>query len=142
MPERAADKPDEIERVIREFGLPNLEIVLASYQRFAATVDYRKLLDWSIKNPLDDLLQPLFLKAVVVISRDLELGDAARALAQADEGEWQWGVRHDSPHGSYVDPMMREDVARIAAGTSPNADDGYTNHLVRRRIGPWVEADA
>lgn len=139
MPERrGGQRADEIERVLREVGLSNIETVLDSYRRFAEKVDYRALVDWSIKQPLDDLLQPLFLAAVVTISRDLELGDVGRALAQMDEGEWQWGVRRDGPHGSRVEPMPGEEVARHFAASTVNAEFGYTNTLMRRRIGPWV----
>lgn len=131
---------DAIAQTIAQIGLDNLETILASYQRFAAKVDHRALLDWSIKQPLDDLLQPLFLAALVTVTQDLELGDVGRLLAQIQDGETQWAVRRDGPHGSHIDPMPDEDTARCFAATSVNASLGYSNTLMRRLIGPWTEA--
>lgn len=141
MPRREGGKQaDATEQVIAQIGLDNLETILASYRRFVDRVDYRALTAWQIRDPLDDLLQPLFLAALVTVTQDLELGDVGRLLAQIQGGETQWAVRRDGPHGSHIDPMPDEDTARCFAATSVNASLGYSNTLMRRLIGPWTEA--
>lgn len=142
MPERQGGKQaDAIEQVIAQIGLDNLETILASYRRFVGRVDTGKFMAWQIRDPLDDLLQPLFLAALVTITRDLELGDVGRLLAQMQGGETQWAVRRDGPHGSHIDPMPDEDTARCFAAASVNASLGYSNTLMRRLVGPWTEID-
>lgn len=141
MPSRnGGESADAIEQVIAEVGLANIETVLGSYRKFVEKVDYRRLVDWSVKQPLDDLLQPLFLAALVTISRDLELGEVGRLLAQMEAGEWEWGVRFDGTRGIRYIPMADEDKARAYCRDPehPESDHRYTP--TRRRIGPWVEA--
>lgn len=139
MPSRdGGERVDAIEQVIAEVGLANIETVLGSYRRFVEKVDYRKLVDWSVKQPLDDLLQPLFLAALVTISRELELGDVGRLLVQMESGEWEWAVRVDGPYGSRIRTVSDEADAREDAAAAPSVN-GYTYTPMRRRIGPWVE---
>lgn len=129
---------DAIAQTIAQIGLDNLKTILASYQRFAAKVDHRALLDWSIKQPLDDLLQPLFLAALVTITKDLELGDVGRLLAQMEGGEWEWAVRSEGPHRARIIAMPCEEDAR-KLGAEP-FEGGYSYTVMRRLIGPWIEA--
>lgn len=140
MPERQGGKQaDAIEQVIAQIGLDNLETILASYRRFVDRVDYRALTAWQIRDPLDDLLQPLFLAALVTVTQDLEIGDVGRLLAQMQGGQWEWAVRPEGPHrrGRIV-PMPSEDDARKLAAEP--FEGGCTYTVVRRLIGPWIEA--
>ncbi len=140
MPSRkGGERADAIEQVIAQVGLANIETVLDSYRRFVEKVDYRKLVDWSVRQPLDDLLQPLFLAALVTISRDLDLGGVGRLLAQMEAGEWEWAVRVDGPYGPRIRPVPDEAAAREDAAADPSVN-GYTYTPMRRRIGPWTEA--
>lgn len=144
MPRRDGGKnADAVAEVVAQIGMDNVEAVHEVYRRFAAKVDYRALMDWSIKQPLDDLLMPLFLAAVVTITRELDLGEVGRLLAEslaAADGncEWQWAARVVGPHGTRFDTMPGEEAAReyCAGVDSPR----YTYTVVRRRIGPWTQA--
>lgn len=139
MPERQGRKQaDAIEQVIAQIGLDNLETILASYRRFVDRVDYRALTAWQIRDPLDDLLQPLFLAALVTVTQDLELGDVGRLLAQMQDGEWQWAVRSDGQRGSRIVAMPSEQDARKLA--EEPFEGAFTYTTMRRLIGPWTEA--
>lgn len=141
MPSRkGGERTDAIERVIAEVGLANIETVLDSYRRFAEKVDYRKLMDWSVKQPLDDLLQPLFLAALVTISRDLELSELAEEMKAPGVGEWEWGVRFDATRGTRFIPMADEGEARAYCRDPEHPESDHRYRPVRRRIGAWVEA--
>lgn len=139
MPERQGGKQaDAIEQVIAQIGLDNLETILASYRRFVDRVDTGKLMAWQIRDPLDDLLQPLFLAALVTVTQDLELGDVGRLLAQMQDGETQWAVRSDGPRGSRIVAMPSEQDARKLAAEP--FEGAFTYTVMRRLIGPWTEA--
>ncbi len=141
MAERHGDQQaGEIEQVIAQIGLDNLETVLASYRRFVDRVDTGKLMAWQIRDPLDDLLQPLFLAALVTITQDLELGDVGRMLAQVQAGEWEWAVRSDGPRGPRITPLACERDARQLIEESSGFENGRTYTPMRRLIGPWIEA--
>lgn len=74
---------DATAEVITQFGQDNLAAILEVYRAFADSIDYRKVVDWSIKQPLDDLLLPLFLRAVVEIAGRLDLGKTQAELEMA-----------------------------------------------------------
>lgn len=123
--------------VVARFGHGNLEAILDVYRAFAGRVDYRELVSWTLKDPLEDLLLPVFLRALVEITKTLDLGELAGRLKVYEAGEWEWGVRSDGPHGSRVSPAADEHDARNYA--SGPAETGRTYTVVRRRIGPWTE---
>ncbi len=65
---------------IARFGEDNLEAILEVYRAFADRVDYRELVSWTLKDPLEDLLLPLFLRALVEITKTLDLGRLAEEM--------------------------------------------------------------
>jgi hypothetical protein len=79
------DRDAATAEVLARFGEENLTVVLEVYRRFRDKVDVRKLMDWSIKEPLDKLLQPVFLAAAVVITEDLGLAELTELLRAAQE---------------------------------------------------------
>lgn len=81
--------PDPFAEIKARFGPENLETILETYRRFADKVDYRKLVAWTMKDPVEDLLQPLFLAALVVITRELDLGAVAAELQDSRSAEAQ-----------------------------------------------------
>jgi len=134
--------PDPFAEIKAQFGPENLETVLGTYRKFADRVDYRALVSWTMKQPIEDLLQPLFLAALVVITRELDLGQIAQELAGAEVGDrpgwsWQWGVRTDGPARTRCGAMANEECAR--AYCEPPQEGDYTHTPVRRAIGPWTE---
>jgi len=144
MPRRDGGRSaDAIEQVVAQIGMDNVEAILEVYRKFVAKVDYGKLMAWSIRDPLDDLLQPLFLAAVVTVTKELDLGEVGRllaeALAAADSGcDWEWAARVVGPQRTRFDTMPDEDAAREYCGGVDSP--GYTYTPVRRRIGPWTDA--
>lgn len=143
MPRRdGGQRADAIAEAVAQVGMDNAEALHEVYRAFAAKVDYRQLMDWSIKQPLDDLLMPLFLAAVVTITRELDLGEVGRLLAQAlaagDENcVFKWAARVTGPHGTRIHTMPDEDAAREYCAGASTAD--YTYTPVCRRIGPWTQ---
>lgn len=132
--------PDPFAEVKARFGQENLEAILETYRQFADKVDYRALMTWTIKRPLEELLQPLFLAALVVITKGLRLGELAKQLDGPFEGgETEWAVRFDGVRVTrYLDMPNEEDARSCAASTSPENANRYT--VVRRLIGPWTDA--
>jgi len=128
--------------VVARFGQDNLEAILEVYRAFADRVDYRALMTWTIKEPLEDLLLPVFLRALIEITRGLRLGELAQELAASESGNrpgwsWQWGVRAAGPASTRCGAMADEDCARAYCEPPQEGDCTYTP--VRRAIGPWTE---
>ena len=99
-----------------------------------------RVLQWRVAWGIEPLIGLVVLHTCVVTAREMRLGELAEELKAAQAGEWEWAVRRSGPHGSHVDPMPDEDTARYFAASQVNAHLGYTNTVVRRRIGPWMEA--
>lgn len=140
MPKRAGDIAAEQAAEVRaQFGEENLEAVHDSYRRFADEVDVKRMLAWSIKEPLDDLLMPLFLAAVVTIARDLRLGELA---AGSEPPRVEWANRLELPDGHSelheVGPVREGGGERMARQRMQYA---WYTALLKRTVtyGPWVE---
>lgn len=144
MPKReGGPRADAITEAVAQIGMDNVEAIHEVYRRFAAKVGCRQLMDWSIKQPLDDLLMPLFLAAVVTVTKELDLGEVGRLLAESlaaadDACEWQWAARVAGPHGTRIHTMPDQEAAREYCAGAGTAE--YTYTVVHRRIGPWTQA--
>jgi hypothetical protein len=106
--------PDPFAEVKARFGQENLEAVLETYRAFANKVDYRKLIGWTMKQPVEDLLQPLFLAALVVITKELDLGSVAAELEAA---------RSASPEPPDVAESLAATVRDLQAHIEVRADE-------------------
>lgn len=84
--------------VIARFGQDNLEAILEVYRAFTDRVDYRALMTWTIKEPLEDLLLPVFLRALIEITKGLRLGELAQELEAAQ-------TQHVPPAGDLADTL-------------------------------------
>jgi len=90
MPDRKAPPPlppGPCAEIKAQFGPENLETVLGTYRAFADKVDSRALVSWTMKQPIEELLMPLFLAALIVIARELDLGAVAADLQAAKAAE-------------------------------------------------------
>lgn len=78
------------EAVVEQFGEENLAAIVEVYREFAASIDYRALMNWSVKQPLEDLLMPLFVRAVAKAVGALRLGEVQAELEVARSVRLEW----------------------------------------------------
>lgn len=89
--------------VVARFGQDNLEAILEVYRAFANRVDYRALMAWTMREPLEDLLMPVFLRALIEITKGLRLGELAQELAAAQAEHAPAGDLADTLHATAHD---------------------------------------
>jgi len=108
--------------VIARFGQDNLETILEVYRAFADRVDYRALMAWTIKDPLEDLLLPVFLRALIEITSGLRLGELAQELAAARSEHVPAGDLADTLHATAHD-LQAHIKARAQEIAQPLVDE-------------------
>ena len=133
--------PGPFAEALTQFGQENLEEILGTYKQFADRVDYRKLIAWTMRDSVEDLLQPLFIAALITITKELRLGELAaelEATEPAGPGDWEWAVRTRSSRGERIAVMLDEAAARDYA--DPPVSGLYAYTVMRRWIGQWEVA--
>jgi hypothetical protein len=142
MPTRDGDRiAREADETLAYFGRENLEVLGDVYQVFVADVDTKALLAWTIRDPLDDLLLPLFRAALVAITKDLRLGElAGQTTVTGGKTEWSWRVRSTSGPGQFDGPIVTEEEARRKVReANAGAEGPWISVVLKRTVAEWTE---